>query len=149
RHKVELDPLQKTVDVRIQLLAFGSGWAELTPLGPEPSPHQKQATLYNLLNPQSDHTMINGVLKYIRDSAKQSPGREVISIIVSDGLFADNLMAFKTVQNMPKNCFVCHINIGGFAGVPITLDYETVDDPVWLPTMLERILSSYLERRQL
>lgn len=148
RHRAETDAKQRNVDVRVQLLAFGSGWAELTPLCTDPSLAQKETALYNLMHPESDHTMVNGALKHVKESATLFPERDTICIVVSDGLFADGLMAFKTVQAMPGNCFVGHINIGEFGGIPITPDYEILESPVMLPARLKSILSAYLARNR-
>lgn len=147
RHQVELDSKLGDVDLRIQLIAFGSGWAELTPLCKEPSFAEKEQALYNLLHPESDNTMVNGALRYVSDCATRYRERELICLIVSDGLFADNLIAYKTAEALPSNSFLGHINIGEFRGIPITPNYDSIEDPGLLPMMLSRILSAYLERR--
>lgn len=145
RHQVELDAKQGPVDVRIQLLAFGSGWTELTPLCKELSPVQKEAAYFHLMNPESYHTMVNGALKKVRSGAQEHRDRDVLCLVISDGLFSDNINAFKTVQSMPPNVYVGHINIGGLAGVPITLHYEAISDPWLLPKKLQGILEEYFE----
>lgn len=146
RHQVEIDSKQPDVDVRIQLLAFGSGWAELTPLCKEPTFSQKEAAFYNLLHPQSDQTMVSGALKHVRRSSTQYPFRDSLCLVVSDGLFSDNLMAYKTVQTMPAKCYVGHINIGELGGIPITEHFETIEDPAFLPGKLKSILEAQLEK---
>lgn len=143
RTRAEADPKQSTVDVRTQLLAFGAGWVELTPLCKELTFTQKETAHYNLMNPSSSFTAINGALKKVRENALEVPERNVICLIVSDGLFSDNLHAFKTVQNMPNNVYVGHISIGDALGIPITLHSETVYDPKVLPKKLHSILLEY------
>lgn len=145
RHRAETDPKQGSVDVRTQLLAFGAGWAELTPLCKAPTIVQKETAYYNLLHPSSNLTMINGALKHVKQNALVYPERNIVCLIVSDGLFSDNLQAFNTVQSMPPTVYVGHISIGDSAGIPITLHHETVYDPKVLPKKLYSILEEYFK----
>lgn len=145
RSRADLDQKQGQVDVRTQLLAFGSGWAELTSLCREPRQAQKELAYYNLMHPSSNFTQINGALRHVRSNAAKYSERDVLCLIISDGLFSDNQAAFKTVRTMPKNVYVGHINIGNSMGIPITLHYESVYDPRVLPKKLQLILEEYFE----
>lgn len=146
RYRAEMDAKQGEVDVRTQLLAFGAGWAELTPLCKEPSMLQRETAYYNLMNPSSNFTVINGALKHVKTGALTHPERDVMCLIISDGLFSDNLPAFSTTKGMPDNVYVGHINIGNSSGIPITLNHETVYDPKVLPKKLYLILEDYFAR---
>lgn len=134
------------VDVRIQLVAFGAGWDELTPLGVDLSLQQKEIVYDNLMNPTSNFTMINGALKHVSSQAHAHPDRNILCLIISDGLFSDNLAAFSTVQSMPSRVYVGHIYIRESGGIPITMHREVISDPRVLPKTLTSILEEYFKQ---
>lgn len=144
RRRAEADPTQGTVDVRTQLLAFGAGWAELTPLCKVPSQSQRETAYFNLMHPSSNFTLVNGALRQVSSSARLCPERDVLCLIVSDGLFSDSLEAFKTVKDMPSNVYVGHIFIGDFSGIPITSHCEIIHSPKLLPKKLKALLEEQL-----
>jgi hypothetical protein len=144
RLRARREQTQGAVDVRVQLLAFGAGWAQLTPLVNEPTLAQKERAFHNLLHPQSNFTKVNGALRHVRSNALANPSRKVLCLIVSDGLFSDNLAAFRTMQNMPRQVYAGHINIGDFRGIPITPHFETITEPRVLPQKLQNLLEEYL-----
>ncbi|MDR3307793.1 MAG: VWA domain-containing protein, partial [Coriobacteriales bacterium] len=143
RYRATRDQSLSDVDVRAQLLAFGSGWAELTALVKEIPLVQKEAAYYNLMHPQSNFTLINGALKQVRASALANPARDVFCLIISDGLFSDNYAAFKTMQNMPGQVYAGHISIGEHYGIPITPRFEMIASPTVLPQKLHALLEEY------
>lgn len=145
RSRAQADPKQGQVDVRTQLLAFGSGWAELTPLCKELDQNQKELAYFNLMHPSSNFTQINGALKHLRTNAAKNLERNVLCLIISDGLFSDNREAFKTVRSMPHNVYIGHINIGDSIGIPITPHFEAVPDPRVLPKKLNALLEEYFK----
>jgi hypothetical protein len=144
RLRAQREQTQGDVDVRVQLLAFGAGWAQLTPLVHEPTLEQRERAFYHLMHPQSNFTRINGALKHVRANALANPSRKLLCLIVSDGLFSDNLAAFKTMQGMPRQVYAGHINIGESVGIPITPHFETITNPRVLPQKLQNILEEYL-----
>ncbi len=146
-HKASLDATQESVDVRAQLIAFGAGWAEVTPLTREANLDEKQEAHFLLLHPNNNQTMISGALKHVLSGAQEFLERDILCLIVSDGLFADNLNAYRIVRNMPPNAYVGHINVGEFSGVPITPNYELVQDANVLPEKLKSLLVSHMNRR--
>jgi hypothetical protein len=145
RLRAQREQTQGDVDVRVQLLAFGAGWAQLTPLVKEPTLAQKELAFFNLMHPQSNFTKINGALRHVRANAVANPTRKVLCLIVSDGLFSDNLAAFKTMQNMPRHVYAGHISIGDSYGIPLTPHFETITDPKVLPQKLQSLLEEYLQ----
>lgn len=145
RYRAEVEALQGTIDVRTQLLAFGASWAELTELCKEPTLEQRETAYFNLMNPGSNVTQIQGALKHVRLKALETPGRDIVCLVVSDGLFSDNFEAFRTVKEMPHNVYVGHISIGSSTGIPITPHHEKVSDPRALPKRLYAILEEYLQ----
>jgi hypothetical protein len=147
RSAAALDQRQGEVDVRIQLLAFGEDWAELTDLSYTPSQLEKELAFYNLTNPVSNFTMINGALRHVRNQALAVPDRDVLCLVVSDGLFSDSMAALGTVHSMPPNASVGQISIGEETTVPITPHCKRVTDPKVLPRKLYAILEDRLRQR--
>ena len=66
--------------------------------------------------------------------------------MVGDGLFADGLQARKCAMGLPPNVYLAHINIGAFNGLPLTGNFETIQDPALLPEKLHLVLARQLER---
>ena len=147
RYRAELEAKKGSVRVRTQLIAFGAGWAELTPLSGLLSPEQKARACYNLLNPESDQTSISGALHYVQSRVLEGRNRQALCLIVSDGMFSDSMAAYRAVQGMPSNTYIGQIKIGEFAGMPITPHYESVSDPQALPGKLLSILKELLDRQ--
>lgn len=146
QYRVGREVKQGTVDVRAQAIAFGAGWRDLVPLARTQSLEQKAQAYHAVLNPLSEQTMIGGALRHVSNSSQDVVDRDTLCLIVSDGLFADNLNAYKIVQGMPKNAYVGHINIGAFAGIPITPHYEMIHDPSVLPEHLYKVLSDRIKQ---
>jgi uncharacterized protein YegL len=140
------DQTQAEVDVRLQILAFGAGWAELTPLTRRLSRTQKELLFYNLMHPKSNFTKVNGALRQVRATALANPTRQALCFMVSDGLFSDNLAAFKTMQSMPRQVYTSHLNIGDDYAIPITPHFDTITNPKLLPQKLYRLLEDYLNK---
>ncbi|MDO5043781.1 MAG: hypothetical protein Q4E22_00575 [Coriobacteriia bacterium] len=133
------------IDVRTQLIAFAAGWAPLTELATY-HPKEKVQTAYEcLLHPTGEQTIVAGALKYIQATANVDPKRKILCLIVGDGMFADAFKARKAVLNMPPQVYVGHINIGKFAGNPITKHTQLVFNPQILPQKLREILADQLE----
>lgn len=128
------------VDIRTQLLAFGESWALLTPLATVQSDEDKKTALHVIENPRSNQTLIGGALTHVRGLARDNPDREVLCLVISDGLLADNLSARKLASAMPSNVYLGHINIGQFSGTPLTENYDSVSDPRKLPEKVRAVL---------
>jgi hypothetical protein len=143
RARAQREQTQGDVDVRVQLLAFGAGWAELTPLVHEPTLAQRERAFYHLTHPRSNFTKVNGALRHVRSNALANPSRKVLCLIVSDGLFSDNLAAIKTMQGMPGQVYAGHINIGDSYGIPVTPHFEVITNPRVLPQKLQNLLEEY------
>jgi hypothetical protein len=147
RLRAQREQTQGEVDVRVQILAFGAGLTPLTPLVREPTLAQKELAFFNLMHPRSNFTKVNGALKHVRASTLANPSRKVLCLIVSDGLFSDNLAAFKTMQNMPRRVYAGHINIGDAYGIPLTPHFETISNPKLLPQKLQSLLEEYRQKQ--
>ena len=140
------DQQQGAVDIRTQLLAFGEGWAELTPLE-FTHDHERKRFAFNLVNnPTSEQTLITAALKQVQARAAAEPTRNIVCLVVGDGLFADGLQARKCAMGLPPNVYLAHINIGAFNGLPLTGNFETIQDPALLPEKLHLVLARQLER---
>lgn len=140
------DQQQGAVDIRTQLLAFGEGWAELTPLE-FTHDHERKRFAFNLANnPTSEQTLITAALKQVQARAAAEPSRNIVCLVVGDGLFADGLQARKCAMGLPPNVYLAHINIGAFNGLPLTGNFETIQDPALLPEKLHLVLARQLER---
>lgn len=140
------DQQQGAVDIRTQLLAFGEGWAELTPLE-FTHDHERKRFAFNLVNnPTSEQTLITAALKQVQARAAAEPTRNIVCLVVGDGLFADGLQARKCAMGLPLNVYLAHINIGAFNGLPLTGNFETIQDPALLPEKLHLVLARQLER---
>lgn len=140
------DQRQEAVDIRTQLLAFGDGWAELTPLEFTHGHERKRFAFNQVNNPTSEQTLITAALKQVQARAATEPTRDVVCLVVGDGLFADGLQARKCAMGLPPNVYLAHINIGAFNGLPLTGNFETIQDPALLPEKLCLVLARQLER---
>ena len=138
------DPKRDAMDVRTQLIAFGEGWAPLTPLESTHDLDRKRFMHAQLLNPQSEQTLIAEALCHVREHACAFPSRDVLCLVVSDGLFADGLQARKQAMGMPASVYLAHINIGDFSGLPLTEHFETIRDASALPDKLYAVLAQRL-----
>lgn len=134
-----------TVDIRTQVLAFGEGWAELTPLETTHEQSRKQLAYTQLLNPASEQTLVAGALEQVREQALENHERTVLCLVVSDGLFADGLQARKTALHLPDNVHLAHINIGDYASLPLSEHFETITNPTHLPEKLHTTLLHQLQ----
>lgn len=143
-HRIASDPKRDAMDVRTQLLAFGEGWAPLTPLETTHDSNRKRFAFAQIANPASSQTLVAAALRHLGERASAEPSRDMLCLIVGDGLFADGLQARKCVMNMPENVYVAHINIGEFAGLPLTGNFETIQDPSVLPEKLYSVLEHRL-----
>lgn len=139
------DPKSGDIDVRTQLLAFGEGWAELTPLEALHTDERKRFAFAQISNPKSEQTLVASALQHVRDHAASLPSRNVLCIVVGDGLFADGLHARKCAMTLPENTHLAHINIGEFSGLPLTENFETIQNPAVLPARLHSVLSGLFE----
>ncbi|MBX9035269.1 hypothetical protein [Gordonibacter massiliensis (ex Traore et al. 2017)] len=141
------DQRQGSVDIRTQLLAFGEGWAELTPLELTHAYERKRYAFEQVNNPTSEQTLVTAALRQVQIRAVAEPARDVVCLVVSDGLFADGLQARKCAMSLPSNVYLTHINIGEFNGLPLTSNFETIQDPALLPEKLHLVLARQLDRR--
>lgn len=120
-------------DIRNQIIALGEGWIDLKPASTVQDKKDKQAAFRAITFPSSNQTIVGGALAYVDGWARESPDRELLRFVVSDGLFADNLRARKQTMNLPQNTYVGHINIGRSGGMPLSPHYETLASPSRLP----------------
>ncbi|RDB60813.1 hypothetical protein C1878_13285 [Gordonibacter sp. 28C] len=141
------DQRQGSVDIRTQLLAFGEGWAELTPLELTHAYERRRYAFNQVNNPTSEQTLVTAALRQVQIRAVAEPTRDVVCLVVSDGLFADGLQARKCAMGLPSNVYLTHINIGEFNGLPLTSNFETIKDPALLPEKLHLVLARQLDRR--
>lgn len=138
------DPLQKGVDIRAQILAFGNSVSRLSPLGSTFETRQKVRTFSMVLNALSAETMIGSALGIVRKSACNAPERSVLCLIVSDGRIYDEAKALRLIADMPSNTMVGQINIGEFEGEAMTPHCSIVHDPGSLPAKLKAVLEDML-----
>jgi hypothetical protein len=136
-------------DVRTQVIAFGSSSEVLAPLSHEPTGEQKGKTYTNLLNPNSNSTLISGTLEKVRQHAVARPKRDVVGIIISDGHFHDHETAAEMVAAMPKSVVISHLVMGGDVGEFISDNHEVVPNPNALPGKLYGVLAEYIRRNSL
>lgn len=148
QRQIGADPKRDAMDVRTQLIAFGEGWAPLTPLEATHDLDRKRFMFAQLSNPRSEQTLIAEALLHVQDHARAYLSRDVVCLVVSDGLFADGLQARKFALTMPENVYLAHINIGEFTGTPLTANFETIRDPGVLPEKLYAVLAKRLEGRE-
>lgn len=142
--KTAQDEKRDTMDVRTQLIAFGEGWAELTALEARHDADRKRFAFAQIAKPTSEQTLVAGALAYVRERAQAQPSRDIVCLVVSDGLFADGLQARKCVMGMPENAYIAHITIGDYSGLPLTSNFETIHDPAVLPDKLRNVLARRL-----
>lgn len=145
--KTNSTPARGEVDIRTQLLAFGEGWAELTPLETTHSAERKIFAFAQLSNPTSGQTQITSALQYIQKRARAEASRDILCLVVGDGLFADGLQARKCTMSMPDNVYLAHINIGDYSGLPLSNNFETISNPLVLPEKLRSVLARHLSSR--
>lgn len=148
QQRIGSDPKRDAMDVRTQLIAFGEGWAPLTPLEASHDLDRKRLMFSQLSNPQCEQTLIAEALLHVLDHARAHLSRDVICLVVSDGLFADGLQARKRAMEMPDNVYLAHINIGEFTGLPLTENFETIRDAATLPDKLHAVLERRLRADQ-
>lgn len=149
RHKVARTAGQyHQPDVRVCVIAFGSGTEVLSPLSHQPTGHQKGKTYTNLLEANSDATLVNDALEHVKQAAAAKPKRETIAIIISDGQFGDHNAAARTVAEMPKTAYSAHLVIGGGVQEFISKNHELVGNPNVLPGKLHGVLADYIRRVQ-
>lgn len=147
RHKVSRSSGQfHQPDVRTQIIAFGSDTNTLSPLSPEPTDQQKGQVYTNLLRAESYGTLICGALDHVQQSSSREPGRNSITIIISDGHFGDFADAVSTLETMPENAYIAHVNIGGEAQEFISNNHEAVSNPNTLPMKLHSLLLEYIRK---
>ncbi len=145
RHKVAREAGQyHQPDVRTQVIAFGSGTEVISPLSHTPSGQHKGKTYSNLLRPNSNSTLVNGALERVVKASQEKPKRDVIAIIISDGIFGDHSSALQTMAKMPRSAYVSHLVIGGQASNSITDHTEAVGNPNDLPSKLYGVLAGYI-----
>lgn len=129
-------------DVRTQIIAFGSGMQELSPLSHTLSGEQKGATYTNLRQANSYSTQINDALAQVAESASANPERSALVIIISDGDFYDHDRATQTVAGMEPTVHVTQLVIESVdAKKFITNHHEAISDPSTLPVKLYKILA--------
>lgn len=143
--KSKTNPLQRNVDIRAQILAFGVSASELSPLSSTFDRDQKEQAFGLVLNARSTSTRICDALRKVRESYLRDPSRSILCLVVSDGRILDGERARQMVADMPDNAYVGHINIGDFEGDPITPHCEAIRDPGALPEKLKEVLEGRLE----
>lgn len=136
---------QEPVDIRIQLIGFGMHHLELSPLSAESTQEQRVSVYDKLLNPGSMATRICASLNHVRNGALAHPARDVLCMVVTDGLLSDARRARNLVHEMPDNVYLGHVNIGDLEQGALTENYETVYDPATLPEKLAAILEERFE----
>lgn len=143
--KGKANPLQRNVDIRAQILAFGVSVGELSPLSSTFDRDQKEQAFGLVLNARSTSTRICDALRKVRESHLRDPSRSILCLVVSDGRILDGERARHMVADMPDNVYIGHINIGDFEGEPITSHCEAIRDPGALPAKLKEVLEGRLE----
>jgi len=135
-------------DVRTQVIAFGSGTEVLSPLAHEPTPQAKGSTYTNVLAAPSANTLVSGALGHVQRAAAARPKRDVITLIISDGIFGDAAQAKEIVNSLPASAHVTQLVIGDEErrDLYITKNHELVSDPTVLPEKLYGVLADYIRR---
>jgi len=133
-----------SVDIRNQLLAFGKGWAILTPLTTLQTEADKKRAFRAIDFPSSLKTMVGGALGHVAKCARDNPDREVLCLVVSDGQFTDMYRARKLAMDMPGNVYLGHVNIGQMEGIPLSDNFEAVSNPANLPEKMKTVLQQKL-----
>ncbi|MDO4773902.1 MAG: hypothetical protein Q4A37_02150 [Candidatus Saccharibacteria bacterium] len=128
-------------DVRTHVVAFGSSAVELSPLNHQTDPINLGRTYHALMNPDSWSTLVSGAIRM----SQTPPQRDGITLIISDGQFADTDAAKTIVNQQPENHYVGQFVIGG-NGSPITEHYHELSNPHMLPNALLSVLQNYLRR---
>lgn len=128
-------------DVRAHVVAFGSDAVELSPLDYQTDPVSLGRTYHALMNPDSWSTLVSEAI----EMSQTPPERGGITLIVSDGRFADTDEAKNIVDQQPEKHYVGQFVIGEY-GSPITENYHELSDPYALPNTLLRVLQNYLRR---
>ncbi|MES2631045.1 MAG: VWA domain-containing protein [Patescibacteria group bacterium] len=133
-------------DVRAQIVAFGSSHTILSPLSTTIGPKVKGNTYSQLLRPHSRATYVTQALEEVPKAAEQSPSRDHLVLIVTDGEFHDHEDAIDTVNNLPESCYVIQINMG-YNSEGIGHAMIEINSPDELPAQLYPILRRYVEER--
>lgn len=134
-----------TPDVRSQIIAFGSSSVVLSPLSIGTTSLEKGKTFHNLRYPQSSSTYINKSLLSVQQSATESPSRDHIAIIITDGCFSDFDEANITSQRKIDNLALAQLNID-CGSTPITNNSVDIQSPNDLPYYLLGVLQDYLNQ---
>lgn len=128
-------------DVRTHVVAFGSSAVELSPLNHQTDPVNLGRTYHSLMNPDSWSTLVSEAI----EMSQTPPERDGITLIISDGQFADTDAAKNIVDQQPENHYVGQFVIGEY-GSPITENYHKLSDPHVLPNTLLSVLQNYIRR---
>lgn len=128
-------------DVRTHVVAFGSSAVELSPLNHQTDPVNLGRTYHSLMNPDSWSTLVSEAI----EMSQTPPERDGITLIISDGQFADTDAAKNIVDQQPENHYVGQFVIGEY-GSPITENYHELSDPHVLPNTLLSVLQNYIRR---
>lgn len=135
-------------DIRTQIITFAEDIKADYPLSYQPTSSQKGAVYHQLLNPYSDSTYISSSLDIVHNHAVANPQRNTLAVVVSDGVFHDQLGAKARVEAMPLSAYVVHLVIGQDATEFISKHHQRVPDPKALPAVLHSVLAGYIRRNQ-